>query len=272
MRAEQLVVDTMCYTNFPLERALGGIAEAGISRVELCSSVGSCDHAAPERLGPGASDKLLRLLEGYGLTAVSFSGHADITTEAGLIAFTSRLQLAADMKIPIIITPLPLERVGPEVEDLFRRNILQLAEFAAKLGVVVCLETVGFPMGSGEECVGLLQRLNHPNLRINYDPAALIYCVSGAKPAKGDITVLAPYLGHVHLNDKASLEMGKYDFRPIGEGIVEWEPMLSELDRVGFTGPASIEIGWDGAPESPEVVDDAVRRSCQFVQRYFSEN
>ena len=51
MRAEQLVVDTMCYTDFPLERALSGIAEAGISRVELCSSVGSCDHAAPERFG-----------------------------------------------------------------------------------------------------------------------------------------------------------------------------------------------------------------------------
>lgn len=282
MRADQLVIDTMCYTDFPLERALSGIADAGISRVELCSSVGSCDHAAPERLGPGASDKLLRLLEAYGLTAVSFSGHADITTESGLIAFTSRLQLAADMNIPIIIMPLPPDRQhhrpdlplrsGPEVDDLFCGNILKLAELGAKLGVVVCLETVGYFMSGGEQCVALLHRLNHPNIRINFDPASLLWFVRGAKPTKDDVTVLAPYLAHVHLNDKASSEMGKYDFCPIGEGVVDWESMLGEMDRVGFTGPASIEIGWEVTPESPGVVDDAVRRACQFVQRYFSEN
>ena len=59
---------------------------------------------------------------------------------------------------------------------------------------------------------------------------------------------------------------------PMGEDVVDWESMLGEMDRVGFAGPASIEIGWEVPPESPEVVDDAVRRSCQFVQRYFSEN
>src|SRR3990172_12900767 len=104
MRAEQLCIDKICYNAFPLERALTGIAECGIRRVELCSSVGSCDHAAPERLGRGGSEILLRLLAGHGLTAVSLSGHADITTEDGLVAFTARLALAADIKIPIAIT------------------------------------------------------------------------------------------------------------------------------------------------------------------------
>ena len=51
MRSDQLVIDTMCYTDFPLERALRGIADAGISQVELCASVGSCDHAAPGAVG-----------------------------------------------------------------------------------------------------------------------------------------------------------------------------------------------------------------------------
>ena len=279
MRTDQLCVNTMCYTAFPLDRALAGIAETGISRVELCSSVGSsergsCEHAAPERLGPGGSDKLLRLLETYGLTAVGFSAHADITTESGLIAFTSRLQLAADMNIPTIITPSPPppERSGPEAQDLFCRNVVRLAELGAKLGVVVCLETLGFPAGTGEEWVALLQRLKHPNLRINYDPVGLIHYVGGSKPSKDDITVLAPYLGHVHLNDKASLETGGWDLRPVGEGIIDWDSILGELDRVGYAGHASIEIGWEVAPKSPEIVDEAVSRARQFVRGYFSEN
>ena len=282
MRAEQLVIDTMCYTDFPLERALSGIAEAGISRVELCASLDSCDHAAPEHLGPGASNKVSRLLEAYGLTAVSLSAHADITTESGLIAFTSRLQLAAELNIPIINMPLPPDRQhhrpdlpmrsGPEVDDLFCGNILKLADLADNQGVVVCLETVGYLLSDASQCVALIHRLNHPNLRINYDPASLLYFVPGAKPTKDDITLLAPYLHHVHLNDKASSQVAKYDFCSLGEGAVEWESLLSEMDRVGYTGPASIEIGWEVTPESPEVVDDAVRRSIQFAQGYFSEN
>jgi len=136
--------------------------------------------------------------------------------------------------------------------------------------MVICLETVGFLLGTGEECVALLQRLGHPNLRINYDPAALIL-FRGAKPTKDDITVLAPYLGYFHFADKASLEMWKFDFRAIGEGIVDWDSILSELDRVGYSGTASFEIGWEVAPKSPDVVDEALRRSCQFVQKYFSD-
>ena len=282
MKSEQLIIDTMCYTHYPLERALSGIAEAGISRVELCASVGSCDHGAPEQLGPGASNKLSRLLESYGMTAASFSAHADITTESGLIAFTSRLQLAAELNIPIVNTPLPPDRQhhrpdlplrsGPEVDDLFCGNILKLADLAAKLGVVVCLQTVGYLLSDAEQCVALIHRLNHPNVRINYNPSSLLYFAGGAEPTKDDMTLLAPYLGHVHLIDKASLEMAKFDLCPLGEGAVDWESLLGEMDRVGYTGPASIEIGWPVTPESPEVVDDAVRRSIQFVQGYFSEN
>ena len=282
MKAEQLVIDTMCYTDFPLERALSGIADAGVSRVELCASVGSCNHAAPEHLGPRGSAKVQRLLEENGLTAVSLSAHADITTESGLIDFTSRLQLTAELGIPIINTPLPPDREhhrpdlplrsGPEVDDLFCGNILKLADLAAKLEVVMCLETVGYLLSDAKQCVELIHRLDHPNLRINYDPAGLMFFVRDANPTKDDITVLAPYLHHVHLNDKASTDMGRYDFCSMGEGVVDWNSLLGEMDRVGFAGPASIEIGWQETPESPEVVDAAVRRSRQFVQAYFTDN
>ena len=295
MKAEQLIVDTMCYTHFPLERALSGIAGTGISRIELCATVGSCNHGAPEQLGPGASNKVSRLLESNGLTAASYSGHADITTESGLIACTSRLQLAADLNIPIINMPLPppsrmstaqhihvddqqqersdsSTRSGADVDDLFCENILKLADLAEKLGVVVCLQTVGYLLSDAEQCLALIKRLNHPNVRINYNPISLLFFAGGAEPSKEDMTALAPHLGHVHLIDKASVEQGKFDLCPLGEGIVDWKSMLGELNRVGYTGPVSIEMGWLEPPESPEVVDDAVRRSIQYVQGYFSEN
>ena len=270
----------MCYRAFPLDRALCGIAGTGIRRVELCASMGFCDHASPERLGPGASSKLSRMLDSYGLTAVSFSGHADVTTDSGVVAFTSRLRLASDLGIPIIITSsLPLDRLGREAEERFCSNVTDLAELGDRLGVVLCLETFGFQMGTAEGCLALLRRLNHPNLRINYDPAARIYCFGGEPSIEpnenefeDDVTPLAKHLGHVHLNNKASLAREKWDFRPVGEGIVDWGPILTALCRIGYAGPASIELGWETPPESIDVVSDAVRRSYQFVRRWFRES
>ena len=40
MNPSQLAVTTKCYCNFPLERALAGIASCEITGVELCASVG----------------------------------------------------------------------------------------------------------------------------------------------------------------------------------------------------------------------------------------
>jgi sugar phosphate isomerase/epimerase len=173
------------------------------------------------------------------------------------------------MEIPVLITGARPEQSGPEVEEHFRRNAVVLADLAAKLGVVLCLENLGFLLGTGEECAAFMQQLGRPNLRVNYDPAALML-LRGVKTTKDDIAAVAPYLAHFHFNDKASMKIGKMDLRPIGEGIVDWEPIISALDSAGYTGPASIEFVLEDEPESPEVVDDAVRRSVQFLQKYMS--
>ena len=271
MRADQICIDTICWSSFPLERALAGIAEIGVPRVELCASLGTCDHAAPESFGQGASDKLLRLLDKYGLSAVCYSGQTDITTAEGLVAGVARLQMAADLSIPLFITPLPPSGAGPEAAELAFKNAVLLADLAAQLGVEMCIETGlwGFGVCTGEDYVALLKRMDRPNVRINFDAAAMTLFDGSARPTKDDITVLAPYLAHFHLCDRASTEVGKWDFRPIGEGVIDWDPLLGELDRVGFAGSVSVELGWDVVPESPEVVDDAVRRSIQFVSKYF---
>jgi sugar phosphate isomerase/epimerase len=219
------------------------------------------------------------MLESYGLTAVSFSAHADVSTDSGLAAFISRLRLAADLGISIIITSsLPLDRLGWKVEARFCSTLVELADLGDRLGVMICLETVGFQMDAAQQCLALLRRLDHPNRRINYDPAARIYCF-GREPGAGrreskpedDVTCLANQLGHVHLNNKASPVRDRWDFRPVGEGILDWEPILAALDRVGYAGPASIEIGWETPPDSIDVVDDAVRRSLRHVRRWFRE-
>ena len=285
MKRDQLCVDTICWSSFPVERALKGIVSADISRVELCASLGSCDHAAPESLGQGTSDKLLGLLEKYGLTAVAYSGHTDLTTQEGLEAGLDRLQLAADMVIPLFITPMPpffvdspIKRqltmpptVDPKMEEFAIENAIRLADLADKLGVEMCIEfgLWGFGRVSGRDYLALLERMNRPNVRINFDATAITLFNKDVLPTKDEISVLASHLSHCHLCDRSSTEMGKWDFCPIGEGAMDWDPLLTELDRSGFSGHVSVELGWEGRPASPEIVDDAVRRSIAFLAKYF---
>jgi len=270
MNCSQLAVTTMCYCAFPLERALAGIASCGITVVELCASVGYCDHAAPERLAGGGAGELRRILERHGMRAASLSAHADITTEAGLRAVTARLNLAADSGISILITSsLPLDRTDPGLAERFRRLIVELAEQAARRQMTLCLETTGMGMRTVRDSVGLLEQLQHPALRINYDPAAHAYCFGEPPPLAADLAAWSDRLGHVHLNNKASLARARWDFRPVDEGIVQWHPILKALNRMNFGGPAAIEIGWETVPRAPEVVDAAVCRCVRFLDNYF---
>lgn len=255
--------------------------------MELCASLGACDHAAPENLGRGASDKLSRLLDKYGLSAVVYSGHTDLTTPEGMAAGVARLQMAADMNIPLFITPMPPAftdsknkgelmmpaPLGPEAEEVALKNAVVLTDLAEKLGVVMCIETGlwGFGVATGKDYVALLKRMGRPKVRINFDVAATTIFNENANLTKDDIRALAPYLAHFHLSDRASAKMGKWDFCTVGEGAIDWEPLFNELDRVGYTGHVSVELGWVKPPKSPEIVDDAVRRSLQFVQKYFKD-
>lgn len=268
MKFDQLCVNTMCYTSFDLDQALAGIAQTGVKSVELCASLGYCDHAAPEKLGSDADGQLTRTLEKHGLQALSLSAHADITTQPGLDAFNTRLQLTADLGIQVIITSVPDTGSPPDFEKQYSHTIYGLADCAADLGIILCLESWGLGMHTARSTIEFIQSLGHPNLLINYDPAARIYHGS-ALPGEDEITIMAGHLGHVHLNNKISLRRQEWDFCPVPDGLVDWYPLLTELDLADFAGPASIEIGWPQVPESINLVNDAVRRSCEYVLGYF---
>ena len=265
MKHDQLCATTLLYHPFPLERALSGIANVGITRVELAALVGFCDHAAPERLGFRASTVLSRLLRDHDLTAVSLSGHADLSWEYGVRAMADRLKLASDMGIAIVSTTSTGEP-GPQAESRFYMNIAPLAELAGKLGVVIAIESGGPLTATGQACARAVEKIDHPNVRINYDTANPIF-QCGVRP-EGDIAAAMPYMVHMHIKDKASMELERWDFSPIGSGIIDWDVIMGELDRAGFSGPASIESYLDGHPETPEIADDALHQSFKFLSRY----
>src|SRR5881397_1151064 len=117
---------TNTYHTYGFDEALAGIAEAGYKGVELSAVPGWTEHVDLD--SPPADVR--RKLEGYGLEAVSLSGHSDLTTRDGLEHGVQAVRWAAEYGIPIMNTAVGGHQSVDENEAAFLSNIGELADAA----------------------------------------------------------------------------------------------------------------------------------------------
>jgi len=213
-------------------------------------------------------EKFLATLADYGiqLTCVfgGFAGesYADIPTvvkSVGLVpretreARTKELMEIADFArllgidcVGLHIGFVPHSKDDPEyagVLDVSR----QVCDHLKANGQALHLETGQEP---ADILIGFLQDVERDNLFINFDPANMIlYGMSGPMEA---LEIVAPYVRSVHCKDaRWSDKPGETwgEETPLGEGEVGMETYLRTLDRIGYTGPLTIEREIASEPE-----------------------
>ena len=205
-----------------------------------------------------------RTLEGYGLEAVSLSGHSDLTTREGLGHGIKAVRWAADYGLPIVNTAVGGHESADENEALFLGNVGELADAAEEAGVVVALEIHGDIMASSDVTLPLLEKIGRDSIKVNYDTANVEY-YSGDR-AVDDIPRIAPHLAHVHLKDTTGGK-GNWNFPAVGDGTVDFAHVLEILRDAGYTGPYSVEIEFQGEPWPPlDEVTAAMRRSREHLR------
>ena len=101
---------TNSYHTYGEDEALAGIAAAGYHFVELSAVPGWTEHVDLDT--PPAETR--RKLEGYGLEAVSLSGHSDLTTADGLAHGIKAVQWAAEYGLPIVNTAVRVHQAAAE--------------------------------------------------------------------------------------------------------------------------------------------------------------
>ena len=204
-----------------------------------------------------------RKLEGYGLTAVSLSGHSDLTTPGGLEHGIKAVRWAADYGVPIMNTAVGGHQSADENEAAFLDNVGKLADAADAAGIVVALEIHGDIMASSDVTIPLMEKIGRDSIRVNYDTANVEF-YSGEK-AVDDLPKIIPYLAHVHLKETAGGK-GNWDFPAIGDGAVDFARVLEILRDADYTGPYSVEIEFGGEPWPPlDDVNLAMRRSYEHL-------
>jgi sugar phosphate isomerase/epimerase len=130
-------------------------------------------------------------------------------------------------------------------------RLRQAAERCARENLILVLENeMACNTATGEEAAATLQAVPNENFMLNWDPgnaAAL-----GSTPYPSGYRLLPKNrIGHCHCKDVVRKPDHKYEWAPVGAGIVDWVGQFQALNRDGFRYAVSLETHWRGAG-SPE--------------------
>jgi L-ribulose-5-phosphate 3-epimerase len=275
-----LACGTLSYRQEPLERALEGIARAGFPAVELGCVCGYCEHVRPEAMSGAEMDRVGARVAGFGLGIASIAGHVDLefpllgkgpeVAREGFARLRSRVELASRLGVEIVNTGVGVAQEPGELVGFYREFGALLAHAAAR-GVKIGLESHAGLTETAAASLALCRRMGRPNLGINYD-AANVRFYTGANPVadlESCAGELADHLIHVHIKDHAGGQ-GEWNFPPLGQGSVDFPRLAALFRRIGYSGPYSLEIefqGPDSTDPSPEIIDQGVAGSYQFMRR-----
>jgi L-ribulose-5-phosphate 3-epimerase len=251
---------TGSYYSYSFDEALAGLAGAGYRAVELSAVPGATEHVDVH----GDPAEVRARLGHFGLEAVSISGHSDLTTNEGLDHGLAVVAWAERFGLPVVNTAIGGHAHVQESEDAFLRNIGPLADAARAAGIVVALEIHGDLMASGARSAPLLDRIDHPAVKVNYDTANVEYY--GAVRAEDDLPAIADRVAHVHLKDMRG-RPGEWDFPAVGDGHVDFARVIDILRAAGFDGPYSVEVEFAGGVPWPPLaeVNAAMRESREAL-------
>jgi L-ribulose-5-phosphate 3-epimerase len=120
-----------------------------------------------------------------------------------------------------------------------------LADQAGAYGVTIGLENEhACNIGTGSETARLLAAVDHPNLKMVWDPANAL--VAGEKPfPDGYRAIPAGRIVHVHVKD-CTVDGHKPTWMRLGEGWVAWQDQVAALAADGYRGWLSLETHWPG--------------------------
>jgi L-ribulose-5-phosphate 3-epimerase len=135
--------------------------------------------------------------------------------------------------------------VDPEAcHERIMHALRALANQAAQHDVIIGIENEhACNIGTGAEAARILAELNHPNLKLVWDPANAL--VAGENPMDGYRSVPIERIAHVHAKD-CQVDDHKADWLELGTGAIPWPVQIEALATNGYTGWISLETHWPG--------------------------
>ncbi len=137
--------------------------------------------------------------------------------------------------------------------DILEKRIKEIIPILETNQIVIGLETDLNP----KEFAGLLERINHPNIRANYDSgnsASLGYDVCE------EFELLGKWIKNIHIKDR----LVKGNTVTLGKGNVDFDALFKLIKKHDYNGDLIIQ----GARDKNELPEETCRKYITFVKHY----
>lgn len=133
--------------------------------------------------------------------------------------------------------------------DRIVEALSRMADQAKQENLIIGLENEhACNIGLAEETAKVLKALDHPNLKVVWDPANAL--VGGESPYPHGYKLLpVDRIVHVHTKD-CHMDGHKPVWGPLGTRSVDWKGQIAALKRDGYQGWLSLETHWPGPGNS----------------------
>ena len=232
----------------PIEEALPAIAGIGYQGVELSVAPGWITELYT--LDAAKRARIRELLAGHGLVLTSVIRNASMVEEdpdknaANLQSLRDAIDLAAELTQPDEVSVMTSHLGGraedwEDKRDIAVERLLDLAHYAAKRDVVIAVEIhCGSMLNLPERVHWLFERVDHPNVRLNFDISHMEVMGIGIDES---VPALAPYSVHTHVKDQRGLHP-EFEFLTPGEGPFDFVHYLKAMQAAGYNGFITAEV------------------------------
>jgi sugar phosphate isomerase/epimerase len=237
----KISVHTAAYDGYDLSVILPSIAALGVQDVELGFVMGYSSAFDEELLDPSNARRIARRMSEAGLKASAVSAHMDLTLDDAVPMLKRRLEFARDIGAGIVVT----NSGTPARRRQFDRNIAELSEFAAALGLVIALENPGDGqediVNDGRTGAEFVESLHSDAVRLCYDFGNVIPHFKGQVRPEEDFRIALPYCANLHVKDVHADERG-WTFPALGQGLVDFGRIFDYMARQPAAPVLCIEI------------------------------
>jgi len=262
----QLACMTLPYAEFPLDRALKGIAAAGYKYVAW----GTTHQNSPSRKDPviaadaraSEARSLASHCRDLGLEPVMMFSQVYVAAADSIKVHTRRIEQAAAAGMPFVLT---FGAIQAGEHEIWIKNLKQLGPIARDAKVTVVIKQHGGNTATGKDCARIVSEVSDPGVKICYD-AGNVLDYNNDDPIP-DIQAcwrdVRAFCVKDHRNTPKDEDCGP------GFGEIDHYKLLTPVMKTGLTMPLAFENIFEPLlprPRNPDGVDALARRSREYIE------
>ncbi len=259
-----------CYTRpwdkFDYRVALDEIAKAGFKHAGLMTCKSKTRLVISTETSLEEAQQIGEEVKKRGLEVPSVYG-GGIPVQKSLEAGIEGLRKLIDNCVAAGAKTLLMGGIGSEeLYDKYYKAIAECCDYAESKNLGITVKPHGGLNATGPECRKAIEKVNHPNFTLWYDPGNIYFYSNGElNPVEDAATVNGIVTGMCVKDYKHPKNVA---ITP-GTGQVDFPAVMAVLKKGGFTsGPLVIETL---APGNREEILEEAKKARQFVESFLSE-